>query len=142
MVAGRIQILGGVSFDSGGGFVEVAGECLDFVEVKARSCKLTLSSARRQMAGFIDALARQRPRSRSLLGSQPPRPGLLLVTTVDTQVGQDILLEAGRHGVAIFQAVAYEEGGFISVGTFWQQTGFADVPRQFSFPSVPEALKK
>jgi hypothetical protein len=142
VVAGRIQTLGGISFDPGGGFVEVADECLDFMEMKARSCMLTLSSARRQMAGLIDALSRQRPRGRSLLGPQPPRPGLLLVTTADTQVGQDVLFEAGRHGVAIFQAVAYEEGGSITVGAFWQRTGFADVPRQFSFPSVPEVLKK
>lgn len=106
--------------------MEVTDECLDFVEVKARSCKLTLSSARRQMAGFIDALSRQRPRRHSLPGPQPPRPGLLLVTTEDTQVEQ---------------AVTYEESGFITVGTFRQKTGFADVPQQFSFPSVPEALK-
>ncbi|HYO58065.1 hypothetical protein, partial [Archangium sp.] len=81
------------------------------------------------------------PRRHSLPGPQPPRPGLLLVTTEDTQVEQDVSLEAGRRGVAIFQAVTYEESGFITVGTFRQKTGFADVPQQFSFPSVPEALK-
>jgi hypothetical protein len=121
--------------------VDVTDECLDFVEMKARSCKLTLSSSRRQMAGFIDALSRQRTRRHSLLGPQSPRPGLLLVTTVDTQVGQDVVFEAGRHGVALFQAVAYEEAGFITVGSFLQKTGFADVPQQFAFPSLPEPLR-
>jgi len=141
VAAGQVQILGQLSFDPSGGFVDVTDECLDFVEMKARSCKLTLSSARRQMAGFIDALSRQRTRRHSLLGPQSPRPGLLLVTTVDTQVGQDVVFEAGRHGVALFQAVAYEEDGFISVGSFLQKTGFADVPQQFTFPSLPEPLR-
>jgi hypothetical protein len=141
VVAGHLQVLGEISFDPSGGFVEVVEECLDFVEMKARSCKLTLSSARRQMAGFIDALSRQRTRRRSLLGPQPPRPGLLLVTTVDTHVGQDVVFEASKHGVAIFQAVAYEEGGLSTVGSFQQKPGFADVPQQFSFPSLPEALR-
>ena len=63
------------------------------------------------------------------------------MTTVDTHVGQDVVVEAGRHGVAIFQAVAYEEGGFITVGSFRQKTGFADVPQQCSFPSLPEVLR-
>jgi hypothetical protein len=141
VVAGRINLRGGLSLNLEGAFVEVADECLDFLEVKARSCQLTLSSGRRQMAGFIDALAQRWPRSRSFVGSQPPRPALLLVTTSDTLVTEDVLFEAGRYGVAIFQAVAWEARGFITVGAFAQRTKFADVPQQFPFPTQPVQLR-
>ncbi len=142
VTAGRRHLVGGISFNPSGAFVEVVGsECLDFMEVKARSCRLTLSSAQRQLQGFIDALNRLRPRGSGLLGAQPPRPALLLVTTADMEVGEDVSLEAGRYGVAVFQAVAWEEEGLITVGSFEQRTGFADVPPRFQFPSKPEALK-
>lgn len=142
LVAGKLNIAGGVSFNPRGAFLEVIGaECLDFVEVKARSCRLTLSSGRRQLQGFIHALARLRPRGSSLLGPQPPRSALLLVTTEDTQVSQDVSSEAGRYGVALYQAVAWEETGLITVGHFVQRTGFADVPHQFPLQSRPEPLR-
>jgi hypothetical protein len=141
VLAVRINPRGGLSLNLEGAFVEVADGCEDFLEVKARSCQLTLSTGRRQMAGFIDALSQRWPRRRSFIGAQPPRPALLLVTTLDTVVAQDVLSEAARHGVAIFQAVAWEAQGFIGVGLFAQKTSFADVPQQFSFPSQSLKLR-
>jgi hypothetical protein len=141
LLAGRINLAGRLTFNPRGALLEVFGaECLEFLEVKARSCRITLSSARRQLRGFIDALAAQRPRRAPLLGPQPPRPALLLVTTADTEVAEEVSLEAGQRGVAVFQAMVWEETGLLTVGSFVQRTGFADVPRQFPLPSRAEAL--
>lgn len=141
--AGRINIAtGGITYRPEGAFLKVAGaDCLDFAEVKARSCALTLSSSQGQMRGFIEALSRQGAGRRSFLGPQPPRPGLLLVTTADTRVTEEVSWEAARSGVAVFQAVAWEEEGLITVGLFVQRTSFVDVPPQFPMSTVPEALK-
>jgi hypothetical protein len=102
---------------------------------------ITLSTGRGQIQGFIRALARQRPRGFLPGALEPPRPALLLVTPSDTQVAQDVADEAGRHGVALYRAVAWEHEGLLTVGSFHQLTGFADVPTSFIMPSIPEPLR-
>jgi len=63
------------------------------------------------------------------------------VTPSDTQVAQEVADEAGLHGVALYHAIVWEEGGLLTVGSFRQLTGFADVPPSFIMPSVPEPLR-
>jgi hypothetical protein len=141
LVAGRINLLGGVSFRADGAFVEVIdSEFVDFCEAKALSNPITLSTGRGQIQGFIEALARMRPRS-GLLGPPSPRPALLLVTTSDTTLSEQVELEAGRRGIAVYLAVAREAGGLISVGPFIQKTGFSDVPPRFQMTSIPQELR-
>ncbi|MGZ3459684.1 MAG: hypothetical protein ACXU86_14410 [Archangium sp.] len=138
--ATRINILGRPTFRLDGAFLEVIGP-ESFLEVKALKRPITLSTGRGQIEGFIKALARQRPRGFLPGALEPPRPALLLVTPVDTQVTEEVADEAGRHGVALFHAVAWEDGGRLTVGPFRQLTGFADVAISFSMPSVPEPLR-
>jgi hypothetical protein len=66
LMAGRFQMLGGVSFNPRGAFLEVVDP--DFLEVKGRKGALTLSTAHGQILGLIDALALIRKPSTSILG--------------------------------------------------------------------------
>lgn len=142
LVAGRINLMGGVSFRADGAFVEVIdSDFVDFCEAKALSNPITLSTGRGQLQGFIEALARMRPRSGLLLGPHSPRPALLLVTTSDTTLSQQVELEAARQGIAVYQAVAREAGGLITVGPFVQRTSFSDVPPRFQMTSIPQELR-
>lgn len=137
LVAGRFQMLGGVSFNPQGAFLEVVG--LDFLEVKGRRGPLTLSTAHAQVLGLIDALALLRRPSTSILGSQP-RPALLLVTTSDTEVDEALVWEAAKRNVALFRAVVLEKEGWLGVGPFHQLTRFADAPSLFQLASKPTRL--
>jgi hypothetical protein len=138
LLAGRFQVLGGVSFNPQGAFLEVLG--LDFLEVKGRRGSLTLSTAHAQILGLIDALALLRRPSTSMLGNQP-RPALLLVTTTDTKVDEAVVWEAAKRNVALFQAIVLEKEGWLSVGPFNQLTRFADAPPLFQLASKPTQLE-
>ena len=135
----RIGLLGRPTFRLEGAYLEVIGP-ESFLELKALKRPITLSTGRGQIQGFIKALARLRPRGFLPGGLEPPRPALLLVTPSDTQVGQEVADEAGRHGVALYRAVAWEHEGLLTVGPFYQLTGFADVPSSFIMLSIPEPL--
>jgi hypothetical protein len=140
LLATRINLLGQPTFRLDGAFLEIIGP-ESFLEIKALKRPITLSTGRGQIQGFIKALARQRP-SGFLPGAlEPPRPALLLVTPSDTQVAQEVADEAGRHGVALFHAVAWEYEGLLTVGPFRQVTGFADVPASFSMTTFPQQLQ-
>jgi hypothetical protein len=142
VTAQLISLLGEFSVDPEGAFLEVIGhDFLDFLEVKARSSRITPSTARRQIPGFLDVLSQRRLRVASLSLAGAPRPALLLVTTSDTEVSEGVIWEAARCGVALYQAAAEESGGSIRVGSFLQKTSFADVPSRFQFPSVPMPLE-
>jgi hypothetical protein len=137
------SLIGRFTVHPEGAFLEVVGdEVLDFLEVKARSTRITLSTSHRQIQGLIDVLAQlERPRGNLLSAVNPtPRRALLLVTTSDTEVSKDVAWEAARRGVAIFQAKAQEAEGWVSVGPFVQKTSFADVPQQFQWPVKPMPL--
>lgn len=138
--ATRINLMGRPTFRLDGAFLEVIGP-ESFLEVKALKRPITLSTGRGQIQGFIKALARQRPRGFLPGAMEPPRPALLLVTPSDTQVSQEVTDEAGRHGVALYRALAWENEGLLTVGSFHQLTGFADVPTSFIMPSIPEPLR-
>jgi hypothetical protein len=136
----RINLQGMPTFRLDGAFLEVIGP-ESFLEVKAQQRPITLSTGRGQIESFIQVLGRRRPRSFMPGAMEPPRPALLLVTTADSQVAQGVADEAGVHGVALYQAVAWEDGGLLTLGPFIQRTGFADVPTSFVLPSVPEPLQ-
>jgi hypothetical protein len=138
LLAGRFQMLGGVSFNPRGAFLEVVDS--DFLEVKGRRGSLTLSTAHAQILGLIDALALLRRPSTSIMESQP-RPALLLVTTADTTVDEAVVWEAAKRNVALFQAVVLEKDGWLSVGPFHQFTRFADAPPLFQLESKPRRLE-
>lgn len=138
LLAGRFQLLGGVSFNPQGAFLEVVDP--DFLEVKGRQGPLMLSTAHSQILGLIDALALLRRPSTSIMGSQP-RPALLLVTTADTKVDKAVVWEAAKRNVALFQALVLETEGWLSVGPFQQLTRFADAPTLFQLASKPRLLE-
>ena len=135
----RITLLGRPTFRLDGAYLEILGP-ENFLEVKALKRLITLSTGRSQIRGFIKALARQRPRGFLPSSVDSPRPALLLVTPSDTQVAQEVADESGRHGVALYQAVAWEEEGLLTVGSFRQLTGFADVPATFTLTTHPREL--
>ncbi len=139
LLATRINLMGQPSFRLDGAFLEVIGP-ESFLEVKALKRPITLSTGRGQIQGFIKALARQRPRGFLPAALAPPRPALLLVTPSDTQVSQEVMDEAGRNGVALYRAVAWEHMGLLTVSAFHQLTGFADVPSTFMLPTKPREL--
>jgi hypothetical protein len=141
VTAGKLQLAGRIFFDPEGAFLEVIdGDFLDMLDVKVRSHRITLSTGRGQLLGFIEVLAQRRPRAFvGALGTQP-RPALLLVTPSDTEVSEDLAWEAARHGVAVYQAVAMETDGWLNVGQFIQKTKFADVAPSFQLPSKPMPL--
>jgi hypothetical protein len=136
----RIGLMGRPTFRLDGAYLKVIGP-ENFLELKALKRPITLSTGRGQIQGFIKALARQRPRGLLPGALAPPRPALLLVTPSDTQVAQDVADEAGRHGVALYRAVVWENEGLLTVGSFHQLTGFADVPPSFIMSSIPEPLQ-
>ena len=138
LLAGCFHMLGGVSFNPQGAFLEVVDP--DFLEVKGRHGPLTLSTAHAQLLGLIDALALIRKPSKSLVGARQPRPALLLVTTADTQVDKAVSWEAAKRNVALFHAIVLEKDGWLIVGPFNQLTSFADVPSRFQLVSEPERL--
>jgi hypothetical protein len=142
LLAGCFRILGGVTFNPRGAFLEVVdSDLVDFLEVKGRRGRLTLTTAHAQLLGLIDALAVLRRPSRSLLaGAGQPRPALLLVTTADTQIDKAVAWEAARRGVALFRATVLESEGWLIVGPFNQLTSFADAPPRFQLASHPERL--
>lgn len=138
----RISVAGLRAIRLDGAFVEILDEdFIDFFEAKAQKRPITLATGRKQILGFIKVLAQRRPRG-SMMGGplEPPRPALLLVTTADTPISSDVSWEAARHGVAIYQAVAWEDDGFITVGPFQQLTRFADVPSHFQLNTTPQPL--
>ena len=138
LLSGCYQLLGGVSFNPHGAFLEVVDP--DFFEVKGRNGTLTLSTAQAQIRGLVDALALLRKPSGFLVGSRQPRPALLLVTTADTRVDRAVAWEAAKRNVALFHAIVLELDGWLIVGPFNQLTSFADVPTHFQVASEPERL--
>ncbi|WP_147332825.1 hypothetical protein [Archangium gephyra] len=138
LLAGCLHLLGGVSFNPQGAFLEVINP--DFLEVKGRNGPITLSTAHGQLLGLIDALSLIRKPSSSIFGARQPRPALLLVTTEDTKVDRELVWEAAKRNVALFQSFVLEKDGWLMVGPFNQLTRFADVPPQFELASEPEQL--
>jgi hypothetical protein len=132
----RISAAGLRAIRLDGAFIEILDE--DFFETKAQKRSITLATGRRQILGFIKVLAQRRPRG-TLLGNplEPPRPA----TPVDTSISSDVSWEAGRQGVAIYQAAAWEDDGLITVGPFQQLTHFADVPPRFQLKTTPQPLR-
>jgi hypothetical protein len=143
VTARMLSLSGGNQIDPTGAFLEIiGGDSLDLLEVKAQRRRITLSTGRRQILGFIDVLAQKRLHGALINSMGGPRPGLLLVTPADTEVSEDVSFAAAQRGVAIYQALVEEAAGRLSVGPFIQRTGFADVPQQFQFPSIPVPLEK
>ena len=141
--AGRLNLMGRMSLDPEGAFLEIIhdGDSLDMLEVKARATRITLSTGQGQIRGFIEVLGRRRQGGSSMVAESRPRPALLLITTAEASISEDVTWEAARHGVAVYRAIPEEFEGRIDVGPFMQQTKFADVPEQFQLRSVPEELK-
>lgn len=138
LLAGCLQLLGGVSFNPQGAFLEVVEP--DFLKVKGRNGPLKLSTAHGQLLGLVDALALIRKPSSFIFGPRQPRPALLLVTTQDTKVDQAVVWEAAKRNVALFQSIVLEKDGWLMVVPFHQLTRFADVPPRFELVSEPEQL--
>jgi hypothetical protein len=73
-----------------------------FFEVKAlKQGSVTMATSQSQILGMLDVLensaAGQSP-------SHPPFPVLSLITTANTQVGQDVTADASARGIAIWHA--------------------------------------
>ncbi|WP_181019438.1 SpvB/TcaC N-terminal domain-containing protein [Nonomuraea typhae] len=88
-----------------------------FTEVKAVSGTLTLSSSNHQIRGLIDVAARS-PAGMAT-GPGRPLPVVTFITTADTIIGPDVVTEATRRGVALWQITAFEvpsSGGAAQIG--------------------------
>lgn len=87
-------------------------------EVKAVRGAITLSHSRHQLRGLVDVASR----SPAALASNPHRPIVAFITTGDTVIGADVLAEATRQGVAVWQAVVLEDSAAmnpsLSIGPF------------------------
>jgi RHS repeat-associated protein len=75
-----------------------------FYEVKAVAGVINLSYSNHQIRGLIDVAARS-PAGMGV-GPKRPLPIITFVTTADTVIGPDVLAEATRRGVAIWQSIA------------------------------------
>jgi RHS repeat-associated protein len=80
-----------------------------FFEVKAVAGVLSLSYSNSQIRGLIDVAARS-PASGDT-GPDRVLPTITFITTGNTVIGPDVLAEATRRGVAIWQVIAYETPG-------------------------------
>ncbi len=78
-----------------------------FFEGKAYNGTLHLSSGKYQILGLIDAAARSQAGHSSGIFKLPPI--ITFITTSDTKIGADVITEASRRGVAIYQVVVYEK---------------------------------
>jgi RHS repeat-associated protein len=94
-----------------------------FFEVKAVNGTLNLSSSGQQIRGLIDVAARSP--AGAATGPDRVLPTITFITTANTIIGPDVLAEATRRGVAVWQVVAYEVPG----GAGGAQIGFS--------PAVP-----
>lgn len=96
-----------------------------YVEVKAVDGTLHLSSNEYQILGMLESLENNRKALEQVHPGADHRfkPKLLFMTTSNTVIGQDILDEANRRGVRIFQMKAtcgeYDNGDIeIGFGPF------------------------
>ena len=76
-------------------------------EVKAVRGTITLSHSSHQIRGLIDVAARSA--AGTSIDPDRPRPILTFITTGDTRIGADVIAEATRRGVAIWQATIMED---------------------------------
>jgi hypothetical protein len=80
-----------------------------FIEVKAVAGVINLSYSNHQIRGLIDVAAR------SPAGQAQGPPAvlgrLIFITTGDTIIGPDVLAEATRRGVAVWQSIALVQPG-------------------------------
>lgn len=82
------------------------------VEVKAVRGFLMLHSNWHQITGFIDVAANS-PAGR-MVGSERPTPAIVFITTGDTQISPEVLNEASRLHVAVWQTVVFELPGSVT----------------------------
>ncbi len=80
-----------------------------FFEVKAVNGTLNLSSSNQQIRGLVDIAARSP--AGAATGPDRVLPTITFITTANTIIGPDVLAEATRRGVAVWQVVAYEVPG-------------------------------
>ncbi|QRK08118.1 hypothetical protein JQX13_50615 [Archangium violaceum] len=55
-------------------------------------------------------------------------------------MNKDLVWEAAKRNVALYQSIVLEKEGWLVVGPFHQLTRFADVPPRFELASEPEQL--
>jgi len=88
-----------------------------FFEVKAVNGVLGLGSSNSQIRGLIDVAARSA--AGMATGPDAPLPTVTFITTANTLIGPDVIAEATRRGVALWQVIAYEvpgPGGTTGIG--------------------------
>jgi hypothetical protein len=80
-----------------------------FVEVKAVKGPLLLSHSSYQITGLIDVAATAP--AALMADAERPTPAVIFVTTGDTTIAPEVVLEATERRVAIWQTVAFELPG-------------------------------
>ncbi len=78
-----------------------------FYEVKAVRGVIGLGHSRSQILGLIDVASRSS--AGVATGAHRPRPIVTFITTGDTVIGPDVIAEATKRGVAVWQAVVTED---------------------------------
>ncbi|HLK99676.1 MAG TPA: hypothetical protein VK539_03790 [Myxococcaceae bacterium] len=93
-----------------------------YFEVKAVKGTVTLSHSRHQVRGLIDVAAGSP--AAFATSTRALRPILTFITTGNTRIGADVIAEATKRGVALWQAVVMEDLGtspmnpVLSIGPF------------------------
>jgi hypothetical protein len=82
-----------------------------FVEVKATVGAIRLSTSRQQILGHLDAVSR-RPAATYFPGAAR----VFFITTSDTAVNSDVLVEASRLKISIWQAIVCRGNNRLQVG--------------------------
>ena len=116
-----------------GGAIRTTYPNSTFVEVKAVEGTLNLSHSNHQIRGLIDLAAN------SAAGkSGSVRPSVFFVTTSNTYVEDDVVREASKRNVNIFQITAFvNRNNKILFGPAIQLQGVPSVPLQpVTFPTV------
>ena len=116
--ATRINLQGRPTFRLDGAYLEVIGP-ESFLEVKALKRPIT-SPPGRDSPGLHSRPWRGSARAPASFPAPWSHhgPALLLVTPADTPVSEEVAREAGRRGVAVYQAIAREAGGSSPLGLF------------------------
>lgn len=109
-----------------------------FYEVKAVNGIVGLSHSRYQILGLIDVAALS-PAGMSPGKPKGLRPIVTFVTTGDTVIGPDVLAEATRRGVAVWQAIVLEAPSMLAMNSVLSIGPFVPLNPAVYTPVVPPA---
>jgi hypothetical protein len=106
-----------------------------FLEVKAVTGNMTLSTSRYQILGLVDVASRSSAGT-STVPMHPP-PQLIFLTTGNTTIGDDVKAQATALGVALWQAPVFEDLNTNPNNPMLYLNAFEPLNAQVYAPAVP-----